>query len=69
MHILLLAGSDAHGLLLDHEYRASRCWPPGGRAEVAVARWTGLRRFVQALGSRLEVIAHVDDKTVKLRGV
>lgn len=32
-------------------------------------RLSTLRRFVQALGGRLEVIAHVGDKTVKLRGM
>jgi len=32
-------------------------------------RLSTLRRFVQALGGRLEVIAHIGDKTVKLRGV
>ncbi len=32
-------------------------------------RLSTLRRFVQALGGRLEVIAHVGDKIVKLRGV
>ena len=32
-------------------------------------RLSTLRRFVQALGGRLEVIAHVGDKSVKLRGV
>jgi hypothetical protein len=32
-------------------------------------RLSTLRRFVQALGGSLEVIAHVGDKTVKLRGV
>lgn len=32
-------------------------------------RLSTLRRFVHALGGRLEVIAHVGDKTVKLRGM
>ena len=32
-------------------------------------RLSTLRRFVQALGGRLEVIAHVGNKTVKLRGM
>jgi len=32
-------------------------------------RLSTLRRFVQALGGWLEVIAHVGDETVKLRGM
>jgi len=31
-------------------------------------RLSTLRRFVEALGGRLEIIAHVGDKAVKLRG-